>query len=176
MNPPVRRVMLPAGRLSPCAGISGASSNLTTWEVVRSGHSASDNTEVGPGRPPLLIRPPFLLGTSLSISQSPVPGPPALVALQMQTPRPPGEPGLGPGICIFNKRAGEYQAWVKFKQPGMWQRTQVLDPPGFRPQLLCLLLMSGKLPLLSRPHQPHLKFLLSPTFPPSLISPALLPI
>lgn len=175
MNPP-RRSQATAGHLSPCAGISGASSNLTTLEVVRPGPSASDNTEVGPGRPPLLMRPPFLLGTSPSISQSPVPGPPALAALQMQTPRPLGEPGLGLGICIFNKHRGECQAWVKFKQQRTRLRAQVLDPPGFESQLPHLLLMSGELPHFSGPHHPLLKFPLSLTFLPLLFSPALLPI
>lgn len=168
MNPPVRRVVLWQGTSPPALGSLGQAATLPPWKC-----SDQDTPPVTTRRwdmalPPLLIRPPFLLGTSLSISQSPVPGRPALVSLQMQTPRPLGEPGSGPQ----NLRLGVYQAWVKFKQQQTWLRSQVLDLPGFKSQLLRLLLMSGELPHVLGPHHPHLKFPLSLTFLPSLFSPS----
>ena len=91
-----------AAHLSHCAGISGARSNLTTSEMVRSGHSLSVTGWLPCS--PQASPPP---GTTPSISWSGVLGPLASGALQMWIPRPPTVPGLGPGICICNKRPGK---------------------------------------------------------------------
>lgn len=100
-----------AGRLSRCAGISGARSNLTTSEMVRSGHSVSVTTQGwdSTGHPTLPSPPLFLAITSKHFSElSPWTTCLGYTAnAQMQIPRPPEEPGLGPSICVFNKLPGE---------------------------------------------------------------------
>ena len=78
-----------AGRLSRCAGISGARSNLTTSEMVRSGHSVTTQGWDSTGHP-ALPSPPLFLASHPSISQSRVPGPPASDTLQMHKCRFPG--------------------------------------------------------------------------------------
>lgn len=79
-----------AGRLSRCAGISGARSNLTTSEMVRSGLCVSENTGLHSTGHPALPSPPLFLASHPSISQSRVPGPPASDTLQMHKCRFPG--------------------------------------------------------------------------------------
>ena len=64
-----------AGHLSHCAGISGARSNLTTSEMVRSGHSVSVTTQGWDSTGhPALPSPPLFLASHPSISESRVPG------------------------------------------------------------------------------------------------------
>ena len=80
-----------AGHLSHCAGISGARSNLTTSEMVRSGHSVSVTTQGWDSTGhPALPSPPLFLASHPSISESRVPGLLASDTLQMHKCRFPG--------------------------------------------------------------------------------------
>lgn len=80
-----------AGHLSHCAGISGARSNLTTSEMVRSGRSVSVRTQGwGSTGHPALPSPPLFLASHPTIFQSRVPGPLASDTLQMHKCRFPG--------------------------------------------------------------------------------------
>lgn len=100
-----------AGRLSRCAGISGTRSNLTTSEMVRSGHC--DNTGLGFDWPPRSPKSTLLPGITSKHFSEPSPWTTCLgytTNAQMQIPRPPEDPGLGPGICVFNKLPGESEA------------------------------------------------------------------
>lgn len=99
-----------AGHLSHCAGISGARSNLTTSEMVRSGRSVSVRTRVGLDWPPRSPKSTPLPGITSNHFSEPSPWTTCLgytANAQMQIPRPPEEPGLGPSICVFNKLPGE---------------------------------------------------------------------
>lgn len=100
-----------AGHLSHCAGISGARSNLTTSrEMVRSGRSVSVRTQGGARLATRSPKSTPLPGITSNHFSEPSPWTTCLgytANAQMQIPRPPEEPGLGPSICIFSKLPGE---------------------------------------------------------------------
>lgn len=146
------------GASPPALRSLGPEATLTTSETVTSGRSVSDHTEVGPDQPPCSQKAFFPSGISPSVSQSWVPGPPASVALQMQVPRsrPRKSPGWAPWNLHFQQAPGRVSNTLGLKQQYTWVRAQVLDPRGFKSQLLRSLLTSPLGALLSSPKIPIL--------------------